>query len=217
MPLQYILGSQPFGELDIKCIPGVLIPRWETEEWTIRLVRLLAGLQLNSIDVCTGSGCIALLIKKRLNIEVKGVDISDSAISLSKENNIRHSLDVEFIKRDVFSWRCEEQYDLVTSNPPYIPQGDYESNEIERSVVSFEPRLALVGWNEFYDALMHNVVIPSNAQGFVFELGYREQYEFTKSILPSNWECKLYNDSAGKERCVIGWVKGGKLEQLQRM
>jgi methylase of polypeptide subunit release factors len=158
-----------------------------------------------------------LLIQKRLGGEVKGADISDSAISLSKENNIRNSLDVEFIKRDVFSWHCEEQYDLVTSNPPYIPHGDYESTEIDRSVMLFEPKLALVGWNEFYDALVNNVVIPSNSEGFVFELGYREQYEFTKSILPSNWECKLYKDGSGKERCVIGWVKGGRLEQLQHM
>lgn len=215
-PLQYILGSQPFAEIDIKCEEGVLIPRWETEEWTLRLTRLLDGMTgLKAVDICTGTGCIPLLMSKRLNGEFTGIDISDKCVSLSEVNKLRNSLDdVRFIQGDLFNWDQCETVDIVTSNPPYISISDYGSSETETSVRLYEPKLALVGGNEFFEALIRKVVIPSKAQGFVFELGYKEQYEFTKRILPPEWECKLYYDGNGKERCVVGWIKSGKFEQL---
>lgn len=98
MPLQYILGSQPFGPLDIKCVPRVLIPRWETEEWSFRLARLIQGYrddlvahqqkQLVVTDLCTGTGCILLLLACYLGEAMKGygVDIEPRALRLVQEN-----------------------------------------------------------------------------------------------------------------------------------
>jgi HemK-like putative methylase len=102
IPLQYILGTQPFGNLDIKCAPGVLIPRPETEAYTVYLAELLQKRQdllgerdhderLNIVDFCTGTGCIPLLLYSMLTkafprIHVAGVDISSTALTLAQEN-----------------------------------------------------------------------------------------------------------------------------------
>lgn len=223
MPLQYILGSQPFGKLDVKCTKDVLIPRWETEEWSIKLANTLktipkgkvdGGLQeLRVMDICTGTGCIALTMKAELNCAVTGVDISAAAIRLSRENATRNQLEVEFQLGDVFAME-PVACDLITANPPYISLEEY--TELEPTVREFEPKLALVGGDEFYEALV-KMALRSGAEGFVFELGDEGQYQFTKGALPGNWTCKLYIDGAGKARCAVGWLRDGKLDVLEQL
>lgn len=213
-PLQYILGSQPFGPLDIKCRKNVLIPRWETEEWAMKVAEKANGKKLSVLDVCTGSGCVALLLKHQIGEPVAAVDLSDDAIALAEDNRESLKLDVEIQKGDVlqdnfYSTHFDKPFDLVVSNPPYIPKEDYEApvsaNGTERSVKLYEPRMALVGHLEFYKALVENVVKPLQCNAFVFELGYEDQANYTKLLLQPGWETATWKDSAGNLRCIYGW------------
>jgi HemK-like putative methylase len=195
-PLQYILGSQPFGELEIKCRPGVLISRQvikspsrdgayadlnrpETEAYTRRVARLLNEDRLHDflkyctedaqskplkiLDLCSGSGCISLLLYSQLstrfrNLHIHAYDISPDAINLANQNrdsNIKKGLlteaagqQVQFYRQDVFTLRPqrrvdEDPYDVIISNPPYISASKFLT-ETTRSVRNYEPSLALV-------------------------------------------------------------------------
>ncbi|KAH3679395.1 hypothetical protein WICMUC_001015 [Wickerhamomyces mucosus] len=223
VPLQYILGSQPFGDLNIKCKKDVLIPRWETEEYTLKLVDQLRSIKesLKIIDICTGTGCIPLLLGSKLkNSSVKGIDVSEKAILLSNENKVLNSIpNVEFRSGDVFDANIvQEKYDIVVSNPPYISADDFKSSSTEISVRLYEPKLALVGGNEFYTALVNNVLLSTDAEGFLFEIGYTHQYKHTRNLLNLNqWNTCLYFDSAGNARAIIGWKKGSKMQILENI
>lgn len=243
-PLQYILGTQPFGSLDIICKPGVLIPRWETEEWCIKLTEILSknykqSQPLKILDACTGSGCIPLLLHSELSnrkrtAKVIGFDFSKRSIEIARENLLEYlknhdangiTLDVA----DVFDPEVLQKLniiniDIITSNPPYIPFADYKAptklNGVEKSVRLYEPRTALIGNLEFYQALIKNLVIPSQCKAFVFEVGYAEQVEFTSSILKKldsnvNWRTGSFHDSAGNIRAVVGWKANTEFEFLE--
>lgn len=221
-PLQYILGTQPFGALDIACAPGVLIPRWETEEWVLALAETLQGApNLSILDACTGSGCVPLLLKHELHdADVAAFDVSAAALRLAKENRTNCGLDVALSLGNVLEKSASAQWlraNVVTANPPYIPPEDWSKPVLlsgpERSVRMYEPRLALVGDLEFYTALVENVVKPVGAQAFVFELGYEAQAVHTAGLLPG-WTCGRYNDSAGRLRCVVGWRDGPLLAPM---
>ncbi|KAF3000561.1 hypothetical protein E8E14_004574 [Neopestalotiopsis sp. 37M] len=189
-PLQYVLGTQPFGPLEIRCAPGVLVPRPETEAYTVYLANLLVQHyarsqmtpngelvnhgdnqdQLGVLDLCTGTGCIALLLYERLrrhsrrlpSIRVAGVDISPTAVTLARRNlanNAQAGLlkepdamnDVLFAEADIFAddFRARSyqnlgsRVDVMVSNPPYISTRGF-NQDTGRSVRNFEPRLALV-------------------------------------------------------------------------
>ncbi|KAI1214676.1 S-adenosyl-L-methionine-dependent methyltransferase [Annulohypoxylon truncatum] len=184
-PLQYVLGTQPFGDLEIKCRPGVLIPRPETEAWVTRLAEVVrasgdgygvAGRGDDEgprvLDLCTGSGCVALLLYSLLHrrfpgMGVRGVDVEPKAIALARENwafNVRLGVlprgerDVAFEEADIFSaeWMSSlrlsrdgdeveggERVDILVANPPYISSRGF-NRDTERSVRRYEPKLALV-------------------------------------------------------------------------
>lgn len=234
-PLQYILGTQPFGPLEINCKKGVLIPRWETEEWVSKVADILqqnipSNKSLKILDACTGSGCIPLLLSHIIShptLEITCFDISDVAYNLAGENLKKYDTTlkksaISIKKADLFDSKILEKlrssengFDFVTSNPPYIPVEDYlmpmSLNGLEKSVRSYEPRLALVGNLEFYEALIEHIVIPLNCKGFVFEVGYIEQVEYTGNLLnvlapTKNWQTGPFYDSAGKIRAVVGWT-----------
>lgn len=164
-PLQYVLGSQPFGTLDIKCRRDVLVPRAETEAYTYHLASLIrTGHKredsLSVVDFCTGTGCIPLLLASLLQqARVCGVDISHKAVALSKEN-IRHNMakgclprdrDISIVESDIFSDTliddlAQSRWDVMVSNPPYISQDiwNHGRGQLGYSVRKYEPRLALV-------------------------------------------------------------------------
>ncbi|KAI6360195.1 hypothetical protein MCOR25_006808 [Pyricularia grisea] len=176
-PLQFLLGTQPFGDLDILCRPGVLIPRPETEAYTIHLADCIrsGGLPalgsshdiidrggLRILDICTGSGCIPLLLGARLArrglvSEVRGVDISPKALRLSRDNTTRNrellrNCEPKFQKLDLFatedaytasSLAEDGSWDVVTCNPPYISDAGF-ARDTTRSVRNFEPKNANV-------------------------------------------------------------------------
>ncbi|KAJ9651938.1 hypothetical protein H2198_008801 [Neophaeococcomyces mojaviensis] len=132
-PIQYILGTQPFGELDIKCRPGVLIPRPETEVYTTELARIIQKVQVEAeatskhcyiVDFCTGTGCIALLLHSLLKpptpqqhgkfrqLRIRGFDISQHALRLSAENT-HHNLELRALHKDAVQDICFEHLDLL--------------------------------------------------------------------------------------------------------
>ncbi|KAL9016604.1 MAG: hypothetical protein Q9185_006047 [Variospora sp. 1 TL-2023] len=170
-PLQYILGDQPFGALDMFCRSGVLIPRPETEAWASHLATLIlnpsfpfphGGDQpcLRILDLCTGTGCIALLLHSLLHrthhsLQILGIDISPRAVALA-HCNLHHNTakkllhrsareQVRFEEADVFNsgkiW--DRKWDIVVANPPYISPDDF-NRTTARSVRNWEPKLALV-------------------------------------------------------------------------
>ncbi|KAI7894139.1 S-adenosyl-L-methionine-dependent methyltransferase [Mucor mucedo] len=153
-PLQYILGSQPFCDLDIVTRPPILIPRWETEEWTYKVIQLMhqyldKSRPLRILDICTGSGCIALALAKHLpkdSAQIIGLDISNKAISLANHNLNIHKLSirnaVEFREKDVFNLDLKEPVDMIVSNPPYITHDEY--NSLDPDVKEWEDPRALV-------------------------------------------------------------------------
>jgi len=148
MPLQYVLGSTPFAGLDILTRPPVLIPRPETEEWTLALIDQLQALsnkKLWILDLCTGTGCIALALADALpQAKIYSTDISDQALALAKENAHHNQIShVTFLRSDLFNEISPDfTFDLIVSNPPYIDQKEW--NNLDPSVRNWEDKDALV-------------------------------------------------------------------------
>ncbi len=145
-PLWYIIGDTNFCGYTIKVDERVLIPRPETEELAMMVVNSLEDGD-SVLDLCTGSGAIAIAVakeaeKRGLHIKVTAVDISEDALALAKQNAILNEADVLFIQSDLFT-RLRGRFNVIVSNPPYIPSTTIET--LQREVKNFEPRLALDG------------------------------------------------------------------------
>jgi release factor glutamine methyltransferase len=149
-PFQYIMGETEFCDLILKIDKRALIPRPETSELVFNLVNEINhydSSDLKIIDVCTGSGCIALAIKNSVpQASVTGVDIDLDALELAKENGHFTQLSVDFRHLDVLNWReadwiKNEKWNIIVSNPPYIPNRDKE--EMSENVLKHEPHIAL--------------------------------------------------------------------------
>ena len=141
-PVQYVLGEAEFCDLTFEVRSGVLIPRPETEELVARVVAdSRAGVRI--LDVGTGSGTIAVSLAKMVEgAEVVAVDISDIALEIAARNAERNGVKVEFVKADALADMSHlGQFDIIVSNPPYIPQSDLAT--MNRNVVDFEPHTAL--------------------------------------------------------------------------
>lgn len=143
-PVQYVLGHAEFCDLDFRVREGVLIPRPETEELVTHLVEECPTAR-RILDVGTGSGCIALSLKKHLpRAVITAVDISREALEIARENGRRLALEVDFREADAFDLESVfsgEEFDVVLSNPPYIPRS--ESASMRRNVTHYEPHGAL--------------------------------------------------------------------------
>lgn len=148
-PLQHILGSTEFRYLDIKCSPAALIPRPETEVIVDIALKQLAPEGVTQVlEIGVGTGIISLSIAKESkpeqSLEITGMDISKEALSLAQENASLNNIDsIQWLESDLFSNAPLYAYDLIISNPPYIPQSDMA--ELEPEVKDFDPHLALVG------------------------------------------------------------------------
>jgi len=144
MPLQYLIGEAPFYRRLFKVDRRVLIPRPETEllcDWALELLKNTSSPHI--LDLCCGSGCIGLTIKaERPDAFVTLSDISPDALDIASDNAVRLALDVSFRRSDLFSALTGCAFDLIISNPPYIPSE--ECGRLQAEVLS-EPRLALDG------------------------------------------------------------------------
>ncbi|SCU84615.1 LAMI_0C08196g1_1 [Lachancea mirantina] len=217
-PLQYILKSQPFGIIDVPCRRGVLIPRWETEEWTVDVLnRIPDNLPISLIDLCTGTGCIPVLIKKQRSLaHCIGVDVSEKALALAKRNSKQNGVDVTLLKRDIIkdsSNIISKHIDLLTCNPPYISKETF-TKDSRASVRVFEPRLALIGNLEFYQNLIQHWLPRVDA--FVYEIGDISQAKYiiaqiSKSPLHARlWSVGIRSDLNDLPRVVYGFRKESK-------
>ena len=179
MPIQYILNKAYFCGLPLYVNENVLIPRFDTEVLVEEVLALSKKDKSKRIlDICTGSGAIAIALKKLGGFErVDALDISDNALEVAKRNAKELDLDINFLKSDMFSSLTSEiKYDIIVSNPPYI-QSDVVDT-LENEVKDFEPRLALDG---DVDGMKFYKVIAENYEDYLadngvlaLEIGYDE-------------------------------------------
>lgn len=206
-PVQYVLGQAQFYDLVFEVDEGVLIPRPETEELVARVAAdALPGARI--LDVGTGSGAIAVSLAKSVaGADVVAVDISDVALEIAARNAANNGVDVTFVKADALADMSHlGVFDIVVSNPPYIPQSDIV--EMSRNVVDFEPHTAL--FVDDNDALCFYRSIAQNSLTMLREGGglYFEIYEQFGAQIAAMLEQMGYRDIVvakdifGKERMV---------------
>lgn len=171
-PLQYILGKADFCGLKIRVGPGVLIPRPETEELVFWVLEDKNQDGKKVLDVCTGSGCIPLALRKLGNWSfVSGLDVSKEALNYAIETSRETGLKVDWILADVLGeFQVKEKVDVITANPPYVLQS--ESAEMLPQVLDFEPHLALFTPDSdavlFYSAIARKALKWLNPGGELF-------------------------------------------------
>ncbi len=147
-PLQYVLGTTCFYGIDFKTDTRALIPRFDTEILVEQAIKTAEEMKktretVEVLDLCTGSGCIAATIKANVDCAVYASDVSKEAISLAEENATRLGVDVEFSTGSLYMPYKGKRFDVIVSNPPYIPSGDIA--KLDEEVKDYEPRLALDG------------------------------------------------------------------------
>lgn len=179
-PIQYIIGESDFMGEKFIVNPSVLIPRDETEILVRKAIRIINDNDYKTIlDMCTGSGCIACMIAKLTNATVIGADISFEALETAYKNmeNLKLFNRALFRKSDLFSKiREDEKFDVIVSNPPYIPQSEKKNIQKE---VKYEPDIALYTKDEkgieFYEKIIKEAPKFLNDGGYLlFELGIGE-------------------------------------------
>lgn len=202
IPLQHILGIQEFMGIEFFVNDKVLIPRQDTEVLVEEVLKEKGGTVL---DLCTGSGCIAVSLAKLGHFQqVDAADISVDALDIAKENAKRAGVQVRFYQGNLFE-TITQKYDIIVSNPPYIPKEVIET--LEPEVKKYEPYQALYGPNHglyFYETISKFAVDFLNSDGKIFyEIGY-DQAEAVCAILERNKykEIEVIADLSGKNRVV---------------
>ncbi len=217
-PIQHILGYSYFMGEKYIVNKNVLIPRDETEILVLKCYELLQNKteKIHILDIGLGSGCISCALAKKLkdkNIEILGVDISLEALEIAIENINKLDLVRKVIirKSDLFSKiRDIEKFDLIVSNPPYIPKK--EENNLQKEVRDFEPKEALYAADEdgieFYKKIIATAPNFLKKEGYLaFELGI-EQYKKVQELMEKDFkDIKIYKDLAGIERVITGKIK----------
>lgn len=205
-PLQYIFGEQDFYNVNIKCDKRALIPRFETEFMVDLVAKELKGTQ-KVLDLCTGSGAIAVALAKATTAEIHASDISSEALSLAKENADKNGAQVKFIHSDMF-YEIEDKYDLIVSNPPYISERDMKKLAPE---VKSEPCIALFGGRDgldYYRRIATNAPKFLNKEGRIYlEVGIGQAEEVGFMLEASFKAIEIIKDLDGVERVVRATVR----------
>ena len=215
-PLQYVINKQEFMGFDFYVDKNVLIPQPDTENLVEEIILLTELLRKNEktelriLDMCTGSGAIAISISKLIrNCLVYASDISQDALKIAEENSSRNQANVMFFESDLFEKISElYKFDIIVSNPPYIESDTINSLSEE---VKNEPILALDGGEDgldFYRKIVKESKKYLNKNGYLaFEIGYNQRVEVEK-ILEENGYKNIYSrkDLAGNDRIVVGQV-----------
>ncbi|MDO5307669.1 MAG: peptide chain release factor N(5)-glutamine methyltransferase [bacterium] len=209
-PIQYIIGEAYFMGEYFKVTPEVLIPRDETEILVNKAIEIIKKHAFSSVlDIGTGSGCIACTIAKQTNATVLGVDISSDALRIALDNVTKLNINnrAVFRKSDLFSKvRSDEKFDVIVSNPPYIPH----NTELEKEVLA-EPHIALFADDNglyFYKKIIAEAPNYLNSKGYLmFELGINEA-KSVKQIMQKDFEnIEIFKDLADIERVIVGQLK----------
>jgi release factor glutamine methyltransferase len=209
LPVQYIIGHTYFYNLKIKVNKDVLIPRFDTE---VLVELVLFDNQDESkkiVDVGTGSGCIAIALKKENeNFELVGIDISGSAIRVAETNAVENDVEIDFIQGDLLEPLIEQdsKVDIIVSNPPYI---DINDKDLADSVKLHEPHLALfsdeAGLSHIKDILEQSSSVLNDGGLIYLEIGHKQAKEVEKligQIIKEEIEVKVFKDMSGKDRVI---------------
>lgn len=206
-PVQYIIGNVDFFGCNIEINEDVLIPRFETEYLVEKTLNYLKKLNINNpliLEIGTGSGCISIALKKNIDCNIKAIDISAKALDVAKENAALNKVKINFLNASIETYEDEEKYDLIISNPPYVPY-----NSLVDEKIKYEPKDAIYAKDDglyFYkiilEKLSHNL---KNNYLIAFEIGDKEGdriKEFANKYLPNAY-FKLEKDYNNYERYVF--------------
>ena len=209
VPLQYIIGEQEFMGLKFKVNSNVLIPRQDTETLVEEALRI-AKPGMRVLDLCTGSGCIIISLAKNVaDISCTGSDISKQALLVAKENAKANEVEVEWERSDLFE-NISGTFDLIVSNPPYIPTGEIPG--LMPEVRDFEPVDALDGKEDglyFYRIITEKSPEYLTSDGYLyFEIGYDQGEAVSAMMRQCGYtQVEVIKDLAGNDRVVKGRKK----------
>lgn len=207
IPVQYIVGNVDFYGNTINVNKNVLIPRFETEllvDKTIKYIKTNFKHHVDILDIATGSGCIAITLKKEIDSTIDASDISESALKVAQENALNNKVDINFINSDMLT-NITKKYDIIISNPPYLTKED----DIMDIVKNNEPKIALYAKDNglyYYDVILKN--IKNNLKDkylIAFEMGYTQGEAIKNLALKylDNINVKIEKDYSNKDRFVF--------------
>ena len=206
-PLQYILGYADFYRERYKVTGDCLIPRGDTEVLVDIATRLIPNGE-RFIDLCTGSGCIAIsTLKNTRNTTAVAVDLSGAALDIARENAEANGVSdrLTLVKADVLAERTEGEFFAVLSNPPYVTAQAYKTLDAE---LYFEPEMALVGKDGdgagFYRRIVELYSGSVKDGGFIaFEIGYDQAAPLTEAASCFGMSCEIIKDLSGNDRVAL--------------
>lgn len=210
-PIQYIIGTTEFCGLEFTVKEGVLIPRPETEElvsWAIEKSEEFDRAKI--LDMCTGSGCIAISLARRVNnARVTAIELSSEALTIARQNNKTLNTNVDFIEADVLGNLAvlgESKFDIIISNPPYIPRSEQAAMRI--NVTQYEPSMALFVEDEkpllFYEAIATHALQRLHQGGYLLFEVHEDYATATAEMLHTKgfYEIELRKDFRDKPRMI---------------
>ena len=206
-PLSHLVGFDYFYDRKFKVTRDVLSPRMETEELIYKVLEYIKKSKKDSfriLDLCTGSGIIAITLKKEIvekYTEIVASDISEKALSIAIENANNNNANITFIKSDLFD-NISGKFDLIISNPPYISYKD--KIIIKDSVLNYDPHLALFAEEDgiyFYRKIIENAVHYLSKDGVIFfEIGYDQKEKIFELGKNNNFITTVYKDINDRDR-----------------
>lgn len=211
-PLQYITQKQEFMGMDFFVNEDVLIPQPDTEilvETVLDICKKYDKQSLRILDLCTGSGAIAISLSKILNTQVFASDVSIKALKVAEKNNVMNNTKVEFIESNLFEKINGEKFDIIVSNPPYIKNEEIKSLSKQ---VQNEPYIALAGGEDgldFYRKIIDEAYKYINKNGYLcLEIGYDQKEDLIKLIKQNeNYEYEnCIKDLSNNDRCIIAKI-----------
>ena len=210
VPLSHLVGFEYFYDRKYKVTKDVLSPRMETEELIYKVIEYVKASNKNKfkiLDLCTGSGIIAITLKKELeqvSVDVIASDISEEAIEVAKENAKFHDATIKFIKSDIFN-NIDDKFDIIVSNPPYIDRKDEVT--MQDNVLKYDPHLALFAEEEgmyFYRKIIEQANDYLNENGVIFfEIGYDQKDKIIKLADMNGYSAEVYKDINGRDRMAF--------------
>ncbi|MBO6496989.1 MAG: peptide chain release factor N(5)-glutamine methyltransferase [Roseivirga sp.] len=209
-PLQHVVGFGEFYGRRFKCGPEALIPRPETEElvdWVIQGIGELGNWGISVLDVGTGTGCIPITLGLEApKIQTQGIDISEGALSLASKNAEQLKANTTFHQLDILKEEIEGTFDIIVSNPPYIPESD--KAQMHSNVLEHEPELALFVPNNdpllFYRTITQKAKTALSKNGHLYFEIHEAYGDATKDLLESEGysDITIKQDLQGKDRMV---------------